>query len=101
MSPKPNSASNDQPVLIVSNRLPVTIQRGPNGIERKQSSGGLVTALDPVLRKRGGTWVGWPGSRLEPDEPLSAPGDPYLIQPVPLSDTEVNRYYHGFSNRTA
>ncbi len=100
MSPKRSSSSSHQPVLVVSNRLPVTIQRGPQGIERKVSSGGLVTALDPVLRKRGGTWVGWPGSRLEPDEPLSAPGDPYLIQPVPLSDTEVNRYYHGFSNRT-
>ena len=100
MSPKRSSASSDQPLLVVSNRLPVTIQRGPNGIERKVSTGGLVTALDPVLRKRGGTWVGWPGSRLEPDEPLSAPGDPYLIQPVALSDTEVNRYYHGFSNRT-
>ena len=90
----------EQPILIVSNRLPFTIQRGPRGIERRESSGGLVSALNPVLRKRGGTWVGWPGSRLEPSEPLSAPGDPYRVLGVPLSDTEVNRYYHGFSNRT-
>jgi trehalose 6-phosphate synthase/phosphatase len=100
MPPKQSDPAGERPILIVSNRLPVTIQRGPGGIERRQSSGGLVSALDPVLRKRGGTWVGWPGSRLEPDEEISAPGDPYRIAGIPLSDTEVTRYYHGFSNRT-
>ena len=59
-----------------------------------------MTALDPVLRKRGGTWIGWPGTRLPPEEQLSAPSDPYRIVPIPLSDTEVSRYYYGLSNRT-
>jgi trehalose 6-phosphate synthase/phosphatase len=90
----------DQPILVLSHRLPVTVQRGPRGLERRQSAGGLVTALDPVLRKRGGTWIGWAGTRLPPGEQLSAPSDPYQILPIPLSDTEVSRYYYGLSNRT-
>jgi trehalose 6-phosphate synthase/phosphatase len=100
MPPVHPSAETEQPILIVSHRLPVTVHRGPRGYERRASSGGLVPALDPVLRKRGGTWVGWPGTRLPPEEKLSAPSDPYTIQPVHLSDTEVSRYYYGLSNRT-
>jgi trehalose 6-phosphate synthase len=101
MPPKrASSLPEESPILIVSHRLPVTVQRGPRGLERRQSAGGLVTALDPVLRKRGGTWLGWAGTRLPPGEQLSGPNDPYKIEPIPLSDTEVTRYYHGFSNRT-
>jgi trehalose 6-phosphate synthase/phosphatase len=100
-TPEPSEpAEDEQPILAVSHRLPVTVHRGPRGFERRQSAGGLVTALDPVLRKRGGTWIGWPGTRLPPGEQLSAPSDPYRILPIPLSDTEVNRYYYGLSNRT-
>jgi len=87
-------------VLIVSNRLPITLQRGPQGLEQRASSGGLVSAMEPVLARRGGTWIGWPGLRLRPDETLAIPDSRYDIRPVELSRTDVNRYYHGFSNRT-
>ncbi|NRA02335.1 MAG: bifunctional alpha,alpha-trehalose-phosphate synthase (UDP-forming)/trehalose-phosphatase [Myxococcales bacterium] len=85
---------------MVSNRLPVTLQRGPRGLESKRSVGGLVSALDPLLRRRGGSWVGWPGTRLRDDETLDETGSEYGLHAVALTDTEVNRYYHGFSNRT-
>jgi len=91
-----------RPLLIASNRLPFTAQRGPRGIERKPSAGGLVSALEPVLRRRGGTWVGWPGIALKKGEriPRDASGAAgYEVAPVALSENEVNRYYHGFSNR--
>ena len=81
------------PLLVVSNRLPVTLQRGTGGLERKRSTGGLVSALEPVLAKQGGTWVGWPGMKLRTDERLSEADDPYQMLPVELTDTEVNRYY--------
>ena len=90
----------DGPILVVSNRLPVTLQRGPRGLERRRSTGGLVSALEPVLRKRGGTWIGWPGTRLAEGESVEVPGDPYRLRAVPLSESEVSRYYHGLSNRT-
>ncbi len=89
-----------RPVLVVSNRLPVTLQRGSSGLERRRSTGGLVSALEPVLTKQGGTWVGWPGMKLREGETLSKPDDPYQMRSVELTDNEVNRYYHGFSNRT-
>ncbi len=86
--------------MVASNRLPFTVQRTPKGLERKPSAGGLVSALEPVLRKRGGTWVGWPGLALREDERIERQGQPYRVSPVALTDTEINRYYHGFSNRT-
>ena len=89
-----------RPITVVSNRLPVTLQRTGSGLERRRSTGGLVSALDPVLSRSGGTWIGWPGVKLAPDETLSDPGDPVRIVPVELSTNEVKRYYHGFSNRT-
>ena len=49
---------------MVANRLPVDLEKLPDGTERwKRSPGGLVTALEPMLRSREGAWVGWPGAR--------------------------------------
>ncbi len=50
-------------LIVISNRLPFTLGRSPEGdLTLKPGSGGLVTALLPVLRNRGGTWLGWPGT---------------------------------------
>jgi trehalose 6-phosphate synthase/phosphatase len=88
----------DSPIVVASNRLPFTFTRTANGMERRPSPGGLVSALEPVLRKRGGVWIGWPGAELDSENADDA--DSYRVAPVALSDGEVTRYYHGFSNRT-
>jgi len=88
----------DPTLVTVSNRLPVTLRRGANGTERIRSSGGLVAALDPILRQRHGLWVGWPGRELHAGETISSPDDPYQIEPVAISKADVKGYYHGFSN---
>ena len=59
-----------------------------------------MSALDPVLRLRGGTWIGWPGIALASDEVIPTQDEPYTVAPVRLSESEISRYYHGFSNRT-
>jgi trehalose 6-phosphate synthase/phosphatase len=87
-----------QPLTIVSNRLPYTVERVRQRLERHPSAGGLVSALDPVLRARGGTWVGWPGLELRKGETLEEPGDPYAVVPVALRAEEVRSFYSGFSN---
>ena len=87
-------------VVVVSNRLPVTARRTPGGIELARSPGGLVTALDPVLRAEGGTWIGWPGVELAEGEALPVGDLPYRLEPIPLTREEVRGYYHGLSNRT-
>lgn len=55
-------------LVIVSNRLPIALARGDTGQWQVQPSpGGLVTALAPLLRERGGLWIGWPGTLEEVD----------------------------------
>ncbi len=87
-------------LIVVSNRLPFTLKRSPDGIERRPSAGGLVAALEPVLTAAGGVWIGWPEIELRTGERLRRKGDAYRIKAVALNRKEVRRYYHGFSNNT-
>ncbi|MBN9168620.1 MAG: trehalose-6-phosphate synthase, partial [Microbacterium sp.] len=82
-------------LVVVANRLPV--DRDLDGGWRT-SPGGLVTALDPVMRKTEGAWVGWPGKPDVDVEPFEFEGT-HLV-PVTLSAEEVELYYEGFSNDT-
>jgi trehalose 6-phosphate synthase/phosphatase len=99
MAKRQTAARHKSKLVTVSNRLPVTLRRGPRGSERVRSTGGLVAAFGPLLEERGGLWVGWPGTELRDGETLSEPRDPYQIEPVHIPRGEVKGYYHGFSNR--
>lgn len=81
--------------VVVANRLPV--DRDDNGGWRR-SPGGLVTALEPVMRSTEGAWVGWPGKPDLAVEPFEFEGT-HLI-PVTLSAQDVADFYEGFSNDT-
>jgi len=83
----------------VSNRLPVDRVVDENGqASWRPSPGGLVTALQPVMRAEDGVWVGWAGVADEEIEPFEADG--ISILPVALSEQELQEYYEGFSNDT-
>ena len=85
--------------VVVANRLPVDrIISGEGEMSWRSSPGGLVTALEPVLRAQHGAWVGWHGATDEDLKPFTHDGM-YLV-PVPLSEDEVTEYYEGFSNAT-
>ncbi|MFD9703398.1 trehalose-6-phosphate synthase [Lentzea sp. NPDC059081] len=85
--------------VVVANRLPVDLERLPDGTERwKHSPGGLVSALEPFLRSHSGAWVGWPGVADADVAPFEDDG--LLLHPVELSAKEVEDYYEGFSNGT-
>ncbi len=94
--------TNKKKIVIVSNRLPVIIEEKNGKVEIKEGTGGLVTALAPVLRNRGGVWIGWPGSLFNKEvESLissSAGNTGYQLKPVSLNSYEIEKYYHGFSN---
>ena len=48
--------------VVVASRLPVDRTEGPDGAaEWRPSPGGLVSALEPVMRESGGVWIGWSG----------------------------------------
>jgi trehalose 6-phosphate synthase len=85
--------------VVVANRLPVDLEREPDGTEHwKRSPGGLVTALEPMLRSRMGVWVGRPGLADTGAEPFEEDG--LQLHPVTLSSDDVEDYYEGFSNST-
>ena len=49
-------------LIIVSNRLPFALDStGEDLWTVTPATGGLVSAVEPVLRERGGVWIGWPG----------------------------------------
>ncbi|WP_454108141.1 alpha,alpha-trehalose-phosphate synthase (UDP-forming) [Leifsonia shinshuensis] len=83
----------------MSNRLPVDRVVDEAGQATwRPSPGGLVTALQPVMRAEDGVWVGWAGVAGEEVEPFEADG--ISILPVALSEQELQEYYEGFSNDT-
>jgi trehalose-6-phosphate synthase len=65
MSSSDNTVSkNDKNLrlLVVSNRLPVTVNKDETGeYAFKMSSGGLVAALSGLKKMMSFTWIGWPG----------------------------------------
>ena len=91
-------------LLVVSNRLPIVLEKKETGWSLKPGSGGLVSALAPVLSHRGGLWIGWPGLALEKGgdwEAVLSGGyreRGYDLAPVLLSAEEVHGFYEGFSN---
>ncbi|MFD6195615.1 trehalose-6-phosphate synthase [Mycobacteriaceae bacterium NPDC060252] len=85
--------------VVVANRLPIDLVKLPDGSTTwKRSPGGLVTAMEPLLRKRRGAWVGWPGVPDVDVDPVSE--DDMVLYSVRLSTDEVAEYYEGFSNAT-
>src|SRR5919198_1351071 len=90
-------------LLLVSNRLPVTVKIDGERIFVTPSPGGLATGLKGPHEQSGGVWVGWPGDvsklsdeqRGEVDAQLAA----LRCAPIYLSPAEVNSFYEGFSNR--
>jgi trehalose 6-phosphate synthase len=90
-------SSGDSDFVVVANRLPIDMERLPDGSTTwKRSPGGLVTALEPLLRRRRGAWIGWPGVPDAGDEPIQQ--DDMKLCPVDLSAEDVADYYEGFSN---
>lgn len=90
--------------MIVSNRLPCVARREEDGAWRLEAgSGGLVTALAPVLRNRGGIWIGWSGAdevspELDRLLETTALDTGYQLKPVHLEPSHYEGFYLGFSN---
>ncbi len=92
-------ASGNSDFVVVANRLPIDMERLPDGtVAWKRAPGGLVTALEPLLRRQRGAWIGWPGIVDGDEEPIVEDG--LQLYPVRLSAEDVAEYYEGFSNAT-
>jgi trehalose 6-phosphate synthase/phosphatase len=91
-------------LLIVSNRLPITITKRENKIRIQSSVGGLATGLDSFYKLHHSIWIGWPGIASERisrnkrsiTRKLAAEN----CYPVFLNQHDIENYYYGFCNRT-
>jgi len=90
-------------LLIVSNRLPITVRLAEGGaVSVEPSTGGLATGMKGPHERLRGLWIGWPGdlerlpdgARREVDRRLAE----LRLAGVPLSADEIARYYEGYSN---
>ncbi len=89
-------------LIIASNRLPFVLERKGDSWRLVPGSGGLVTALAPVLKDRGGIWIGWPGivGKVDISNQLSFASKTagFSMKPVHLEEKDVRQYYIGLSN---
>jgi trehalose 6-phosphate synthase/phosphatase len=89
-------------LMIISNRLPLTVKLDRGEVTITSSPGGLVTGLRGPHEQTDSLWLGWPGdiSRFDPSQRSrieSNLSDRRMI-PVNLTSGEITRYYEGFSN---
>ena len=85
--------------VVVASRLPVDRTEGPDGeADWRPSPGGLVSALEPVMREAGGVWIGWSGDAGPAPGPFTANG--LDLVGMGLSADQVRDYYEGFCNAT-
>jgi trehalose 6-phosphate synthase len=83
-------------LVVAAHRLPVAWDEESEAWSA--SPGGLVSALAPVLRERGGVWVGWNGGPGGRSRAFRAAG--IQNRPVVLSEEEIEDHYDGFCNGT-
>jgi trehalose 6-phosphate synthase/phosphatase len=93
-----------QKMIIVSNRLPISISKTGENIKVKKSVGGLATGLGSFYKDYKAVWIGWPGVASERIRGHKTEIRELLDRenciPVFLSQKDVEKYYYGFSNKT-
>ncbi|MBV8880547.1 MAG: trehalose-6-phosphate synthase, partial [Planctomycetaceae bacterium] len=92
-------------LLLVSNREPYSHVSTPKGVKVVEAIGGVVTALDPVMKAARGTWIAQATGDADRDAVDSGgrvqvpPGsERYTLRRVFLSPEEEDGYYYGFAN---
>lgn len=92
-------------LIIVSNRLPVSVTRQTDSLSFQPSVGGVAVGIASLEHPKQRLWFGWPGIA---SDKLSADLKQQIVKglelqgcrPVFLSSAEVRDFYFGFSNRT-
>jgi trehalose 6-phosphate synthase/phosphatase len=92
-------------LIVVSNRLPVTVTKGSAGLRYAGSVGGLATGLQSVSNSYALTWVGWPGTLSEKlteqdKDEISQELAKESCWAIHLSKRQIENYYQGFCNKT-
>ncbi|PYY11857.1 MAG: bifunctional alpha,alpha-trehalose-phosphate synthase (UDP-forming)/trehalose-phosphatase, partial [Acidobacteria bacterium] len=97
--------ANSARLIVVSNRLPLTLRKTDDGWKTERSSGGLASAMNPLLRKGGGDWIGSAGSSKEEDPEsrrrvLAEWAQKDGCFAVELPEDVATGFYEGYANQT-
>ena len=88
-------------LILVANRLPVSLDLSDGQVKVQDSAGGLATGMRGLGKQEQTSWVGWPGG-MPSDDQQRAQLDQKLAEhsatPVYLSAQEAERFYEGMSN---
>src|SRR5215469_13025522 len=92
-------------IIVVSNRLPLTLKSTEHGWETARSSGGLASAMNPLIGRTGGEWIGWAGNSnggnsRERQAILSEWATTDHSYAVDLPDDVAAGFYQGYANQT-
>ncbi len=104
--PARTPAAGEGRLIVVSNRLPLSVKKLRDGRWRSEpSSGGLQTAMAPILKRRGGVWIGWPGygprtSDEGWDEQIKKWKRNHGYVAVDLPADLARKFYEGYANQT-
>ncbi len=92
-------------IIIVSNRLPLKVEKNEKSIVFTPTSGGLATGLKSIHESDNALWIGWPGvSKEELNETQVDQIQKSLremnFKPVHLDNEQVENFYLGLSNKS-
>jgi len=92
-------------LLIISNRLPLNVERKDGKLNFQPSLGGLATALGAFYKSRPSLWLGWPGIEQEKlqrgeEKEIEDKLAEERCYPVFLSGKDVDDFYFGFCNQS-
>jgi trehalose 6-phosphate synthase/phosphatase len=98
-------------IIIVSNRLPFTVEQENGAVKFKESTGGVATGLKSLLDtmppllspKPDYLWVGWPGGAIndqQRSEVQARARSEFRSHAVFLSEEDFENFYQGFCNKT-
>lgn len=89
-------------VILVANRLPITVRATESGYRVDSSAGGLASGLRGLHETSGGWWIGWPGPLEGIEEPhreeLFAELRRRRLLPVRLDPALARRFYSKIAN---
>jgi trehalose 6-phosphate synthase/phosphatase len=98
-------------LVIVSNRLPIALERDGDDFRFKETTGGLVTGMSSFLASpdqlsiftKKHLWIGWPGQTVEAAKQkrvVEKALAEHRACPVFLTQEEMDQFYLGFCNKT-
>ncbi|MFZ4519045.1 MAG: alpha,alpha-trehalose-phosphate synthase (UDP-forming) [Microthrixaceae bacterium] len=92
----------ERPVVIASNRGPVSYRRRDSELVAQRGGGGLVSGLGPLLDDGRATWI---AAALSADDRAAAAAgrpaaDGLAVHLLPFAEDELRRYYDVIANET-